>query len=551
MKKFLKATLATLMVCALAACGSGKKDNKDSTGAIQPNTSVGGNVSTGGDQTITIAFDFSGTEESTVQYSSYNVFDGISVLTSTGIELKTRTTATSPDCGLEGKLLNTSEVRTCTINYVIDYSISGQKIHEEATRTVEVVAPTIQEGNLVSNPIFELGTQDWELATHEGGTGEFSVVKDTEINQNVAKVVMTGLNWTNDSSPRLNSATYATNGEGEDKRFTMTGGQNYKVSFRAKALTTKYVNVSIGQLMPATPWYEGFTSSEQTYTAAVGTEWQKFEYTFTATHATLEGCSILFSMGKVAPTADVITTLWFADVYVGVYSGAVVDEAAPTINGANDVTLAASSNPYDVLYGINVTDNVDTDIVAEAFLNGNKITSLDISKAGTYTITYKAKDAAGNEAEATRIITVVATGTNLLAGVDAARLQNDSWCESWLTQAFTAESDGSIKVHTVGIGEQSYVNQINLNNLPIVGGNSYTLTFKVKSTVAFNASFIQNQNPYTSYASASIAGTGDWETITMVISAPEVDPVNKLTMELGLVASDITFWVKDFSLVQN
>ena len=371
------------------------------------------------------------------------------------------------------------------------------------------------------------------------------------VQKNAAKVVMSGLNWTNDSSPRLNSATYATGDV--TKTFTMTGGQNYKVSFKAKALTTKYVNVSIGQLMPASPWYEGFTSSEQAYKAEITSEWKEFSYEFTATHATLEQCSILFSMGKVEPTADVITTLWFTDVYVGVFAGDVTDEAAPTLGGLNDVTVAASSTPYNVLNGVTANDNVDGNI-SEAIVakyNGNAVTTINVSNPGEYVINYEVSDAAGNKATGSRKIIVVAAGTNLLEGVNAARFANDSWCETWLTQAFNDEADGSIKVHTIGIGEQSYVNQVNLNNLPCIGGVSYTLTFEIKSPVAFKAAFIQNQNPYTSYAEVDIAVSSDFVTYTLNINSPEIDPMNKLTMELGLVASDITFYIRNVKLVQN
>ncbi len=556
MKKIFTASLATLMLCALAACGGNNtskptsNSSSTSTPSITPSTSQSTNVNPG----VTIAYDFSGVESEAVQHSSYNVFDGVSVLTSTGIELKTRTTATS-NCTLNGKLLDTSEIRTCKIDYSVTFKTGGVEITETATRNVEIIEATVTAGNLVSNANFELGTKDWELATHEGGTGEFSVEKTDVMgeNKNAAKVVMTGLNWTNASSPRLNSATYATNGSGEDMRFTMTGGQNYKVSFKAKALTTKYVEVSIGQLMPASPWYEGFTSDQQIYTAEVTSTWQEFEYTFTATHATLDGCSILFSMGKVAPTADVMTTLWFTDVYVGVFDGTVVDETAPSFSGMNNIKISESSTKFNVLHGITASDNIDGDVTAniKATYNGNEITTLDVSKAGTYTVNYEVKDAAGNKTTDSRTITVVAAGSNLLPTYNAAKFKEDSWCETWITQSFSDETDGSVKIHTLGKGEQSYVNQINMNNLPCIGGLSYTLTFKIKTSIAMKVAFIQNQNPYTSYAETEISASNDFQTITLNINAAEIDSVNKVTIELGLLADDITFYIKDVKLVQN
>ena len=553
MKKILSAGIAALMLCALAACGGGNDDSskKPSTPST-PAPSTPAPSTPEGDPSFKITYDFSGVEAEAVQHSSYNVFDGVSVLTSTGVELKTKATATS-DCTLNGKLLDTSEVRTCKIDYSVTFKTGGVEYTETATRNVVIREAVVEEGNLVTNGNFELGLSHWELATHEGGEGTLTLdrVDVMGTQKNTAKVVMSGLNMYNDSSPRLNSATHAT--EDPTKRFTMTGGQNYHVSFKARALTTKYVNVSIGQLIPVSPWYEAFTSSEQTYTAEVTDTWKEFSYEFTATHATLADCSILFSMGRVAPTNEVITTLWFTDVYVGVYSGTVVDEAAPTLGGLNDILISANAKPFNVLNGITANDNLDGDISANivAKYNGNSVTTIDVSKTGEYTISYEITDAAGNKATGSRKITVLEAGANLLPGVNADRFKADSWCEHWLTQSFSDEADGSIKVHTIGIGNNSYENQINLNNLPCIGGMSYTLTFEVKTSIAFKVAFIQNQGAYTSYAEAEIPVSNDFTTITLNIQADQIDTVNKLTMELGLVGNDITFYIRNVKLVQN
>lgn len=550
MKKILSAGIAALMLCALAACGGNDASKPKPSEPSTPSTPKPSTPSTG---EITITYDFNGVEEEAVQHSSYNVFDGVSILTSTGVELKTKATATS-NCTINGKLLDTSEVRTCKIDYSVTFKTGGVEYTETASRNVTIREAIVEEGNLVTNGNFELGLSHWELATHEGGEGTLTLdrVDVMGTQKNTAKVVMAGLNWNNDSSPRLNSATHAT--EDPTKRFTMTGGQNYKVSFKAKALTTKYVNVSIGQLIPQAPWYEGFTSSEQTYKAEITSEWKEFSYEFTATHATLEQCSILFSMGKVEPTADVITTLWFTDVYVGVFAGDVTDEAAPTINGLNDVKVAASTTPYNVLSGISAADNVDGDVTGSvvAKYNGNTVTTIDVSNAGEYVISYEVSDAAGNKATGSRKITVVAAGTNLLAGVNAERMKTDSWAETWITQSFTDETDGSIKVHAVNnIGTNSYDSQVNICDLPCIGGQSYTLTFEIKTSVAMRVAFIQDGGAYTEYAAADISASSDYQTVTLNINAAGIDSNNKLTMEIGLLGSDITFYVRNYNLVQN
>ncbi len=550
MKKILSAGIAALMLCALAACGGNDASKPKPSEPSTPSTPKPSTPSTG---EITITYDFNGVEEEAVQHSSYNVFDGVSILTSTGVELKTKATATS-NCTINGKLLDTSEVRTCKIDYSVTFKTGGVEYTETASRNVTIREAIVEEGNLVTNGNFELGLDHWELATHEGGSGDLTLDRTDVmgVQKNAAKVVMSGINYYNDSSPRLNSATYATGDV--TKTFTMTGGQNYKVSFKAKALTTKYVNVSIGQLIAQAPWYEGFTSSEQTYKAEITSEWKEFSYEFTATHATLEQCSILFSMGKVEPTADVITTLWFADVYVGVFAGDVSDEAAPTINGLNDVKVAASATPYNVLSGISAADNVDGDVTGSviAKYNGNTVTTIDVSNAGEYVISYEVSDAAGNKATGSRKITVVAAGTNLLSGVNAERMKTDSWAETWITQSFTDETDGSIKVHAVNnVGTNSYDSQVNICDLPCIGGQSYTLTFEIKTSVAMRVAFIQDGGAYTEYAAAEISASSDYQTVTLNINAAGIDPNNKLTMEIGLLGADITFYVRNYNLVQN
>ena len=41
------------------------------------------------------------------------------------------------------------------------------------------------------------------------------------------------------------------------------------------------------------------------------------------------------------------------------------------------------------------------------------------------------------------------------------------------------------------------------------------------------------------------------ETVTLNINAAGIDPNNKLTMEIGLLGADITFYVRNYNLVQN
>ena len=135
---------------------------------------------------------------------------------------------------------------------------------------------------------------------------------------------------------------------------------------------------------------------------------------------------------------------------------------------------------------------------------------------------------------------------------NAERMKTDSWAETWITQSITDETDGSIKVHTVNnIGTNSYDSQVNICDLPCIGGQSYTLTFEIKTSVAMRVAFIQDGGAYTEYAAADISASSDYQTVTLNINAAGIDSNNKLTMEIGLLGSDITFYVRNYNLVQN
>ena len=78
------------------------------------------------------------------------------------------------------------------------------------------------------------------------------------------------------------------------------------------------------------------------------------------------------------------------------------DTEKPTIKLKGDATITLKLNAKYEEKGATATDKVDGDITEKIEISG----TVDTKKVGTYTITYKVKDAAGNEATTTRKVVV-------------------------------------------------------------------------------------------------------------------------------------------------
>ena len=80
-----------------------------------------------------------------------------------------------------------------------------------------------------------------------------------------------------------------------------------------------------------------------------------------------------------------------------------------TLKGNSEITLNQGDKYNDE--GASATDNIDGDITSKIKVSGK----VDVTKSGTYTITYTVTDKAGNRTEVTRKVTVVATITTTMS----------------------------------------------------------------------------------------------------------------------------------------
>ncbi|EJZ81621.1 hypothetical protein HMPREF9719_01442 [Corynebacterium otitidis ATCC 51513] len=82
-------------------------------------------------------------------------------------------------------------------------------------------------------------------------------------------------------------------------------------------------------------------------------------------------------------------------------SAGAADTTAPVLTVPGDATIAAG-DPFDPLEGVSAVDDVDGDITDRVVVEG----APDTQTPGTYEVTYLVADAAGNQAAASRIVTV-------------------------------------------------------------------------------------------------------------------------------------------------
>src|SRR5699024_8856101 len=101
---------------------------------------------------------------------------------------------------------------------------------------------------------------------------------------------------------------------------------------------------------------------------------------------------------------------------MGVFTAttAGTDNVAPELTVPEAATIAAG-DAFDPMAGVSATDNVDGDLTGSVQV----ITDLDTTTPGAYLVTYLVEDATGNQASATRIVTVTEAEDSTSGGEDS------------------------------------------------------------------------------------------------------------------------------------
>ena len=91
----------------------------------------------------------------------------------------------------------------------------------------------------------------------------------------------------------------------------------------------------------------------------------------------------------------------------------VVDDAAPVINGAENVEVRCFDD-FDPMEGVTASDNRDGDLTSEIKVEG----TVNVKEIGTYELTYSVTDQSGNKTSKQRTITVIDNVDPVISGVE-------------------------------------------------------------------------------------------------------------------------------------
>lgn len=121
----------------------------------------------------------------------------------------------------------------------------------------------------------------------------------------------------------------------------------------------------------------------------------------------------------VSPTAITLTTYQTMDRTVideVTLTRTVNDEKGPEFSNLDAETEVAQGQPFEPLDGVTATDEIDGDVTASIEVEGD----VDTRTPGSYSLTYRVADAAGNETVAERVVTVTAVEPTF-SGVPSTR----------------------------------------------------------------------------------------------------------------------------------
>lgn len=398
---------------------------------------------------------------------------------------------------------------------------AGNKSQASRNITVEVDPSTIGD-EMVPNGDFSQGNALWifEAGGLEGGTGSFAVT------DGVGEVTIATASW-NAWEPRLRM-------EGID----FENGKTYEITFDAKAAAVRSINVQVGEVLSAAPWFTDFKQG-QSEVFDLTTEFQTFTFKFTMNLDTNDNGSLIFEHGTVTGgvgTDNLATTVYYDNIAI-VESTPDADVTAPVFSGVEDVIIEVDDT-FDPLAGVTAFDVVDQDITLTA---ANVTGTVDTSTEGEYTLTYTVTDAAGNTATETRKVTVVGlifndttlvvNGNFEAAFGDPAEwiLYEANWdpVESPMTDGTMSIVDGKLVLEVVNIGtwgNQGWLLQA-MQKVEFVKGETYKVTFDASAAAARDISiaigFSDDANNWHGYLTEVVTLGTDMATYEFIFTVLE------------------------------
>ena len=290
--------------------------------------------------------------------------------------------------------IDTSVEATYTLTYTVSDAAGNEA---EFIMTLEVVGMQFNETNLIVNGNFEAALGDpseWEVYTENAAFVTASGIDDEN---NVFSITTAGAGAGNPYDVKLMQSN-----------LTLVEGKTYRVTLVMKASAARTVNVALGIPFTVDPWWDEYARFN---TVELTTEYQTFEFLFTATKATSSDIQLVIEMGNTGGYVD--GDVIFDEILL---QEALLDDII--MNGQMDHGWELwfqdwGDAPTVTLDRTNGTFDLTIDKAGEAFWAVQFNQLVDLEAAKTYTLSFDAK------ATAARNINVEVLGTSLLGDAKA------------------------------------------------------------------------------------------------------------------------------------
>lgn len=501
---------------------------------------------------------FSGVDNTTVAFDApFNVKDGVQAI---GNDNKDYTdqiafSSTSTLVGQDGTV-DTKTPGSITVLYTV--TINDKELGR-ALRTITIQEPPKQEGFLQNGDISD-GAAFW----NKSGDGKpVSQVDGGLINvgteDGALKIDYTA-GWAGPHTARF----------GQDEIETELG-QTYEVTFRAKSLDERRINIQVGELLPGAPWFYDFLPGV-TIQPTITEEWATYSFKFTVNPLEKDRDEITSADGKYTNTAllfglgamgqeleynGLVSTIWFDDFTMEI-AEPDADTTPPVISVGRENKEVKVGETFDPLAGVTASDVVDgnlTDALTFVIKKDDEVvTEIDTSEVGlSYVITYSVSDAAGNTATATVNLVVVSGYENVIAGFEDENHKLE--LSSDVTFASMVKDAESIVITLDEVGAEPYMPHYAYEIHGGIEAGTYTFTMDITSSVArdLRANIIVPD-----WGFASIVEGGKFDifveadeltTITFEITIEEpISSMVKVELDLGNLGEGLTSEVGTFTI---
>ncbi len=467
--------------------------------------------------------------------SEFNVLAGVKAIGDDGTDYSDKITYITSATVSSSHLLDTQDPGQVVIKYNVE--VNGETWSR--FRYLTVLDPEAVEGQMLVNKDFSAGVGGWNsdsvVYISDGAAMTLSAVDGI-----LQADVVAGAN---SYTPRFGQMNVPFE---QDK--------TYEVSFRAKSSAEKVINVNVGELLTAAPYFIDF-KEKQTENFTLTTEWQEFSFKFTHKLDNKRG-GILFELGTVGTNkVDALVEFDWVNVEESI---ADPDTKAPEFTGlavSKSILVGGTFNP---LAGVSAYDLVDGDLTSEIAVeikdaDGVVVTEIDTTEETTYTLNYTVSDAALNEASFVMTLEIVGMqfhDTNLIKNGDFSQPLDEVTPEwsMWLQEG----DDGAVATGTVnevdetfeidisnpGSGGEAWTVQF-IQRVSLIEGKTYRVRFDVKSSVARDIDFVITEDVtyFEHLKAAAIDVTDEFTTFEYIFTALKSTADTKFEFDLGTTAN--------------